>query len=74
MLGPNMNDQAMQRILNKEGVEKGTPSLQKTPREKLDKASRPCKSGPGHAEQTKPFYSKNLDQVQKFTPCSQDDL
>lgn len=47
MSGPNTNDQAMQRILNKEGVEKGTPSLQKTPREKLDKASKPCKSGPG---------------------------
>ncbi len=28
----------------------------------------------GHAEQTKPFYSKDLDQVQKFTPSSQDDL
>ncbi|BBN11097.1 hypothetical protein MPTK1_5g09010 [Marchantia polymorpha subsp. ruderalis] len=57
MAGADKGDQAMQRIFNKEGVTKvDTVTRKTTPEERKGVVSKNCESGPGHAEQTKPFY------------------
>nr|PNR49729.1 hypothetical protein PHYPA_011625 [Physcomitrium patens] len=73
MSGLNKSDPATHRIYNKEGVTHvNQVPAPRSGEERLGIANR-NESGPGHPEQTRPFYQPSPVQVQLFTPVNQND-
>ncbi|GLJ23639.1 hypothetical protein SUGI_0447740 [Cryptomeria japonica] len=65
MAGVDKNDQAMQRVLHKEGITEGPSQTQGIGTDlQLKFGNKGDKSGPGHSEQVRPFYKKPEQKIE----------